>query len=51
LSRDDDSRLSLPMSILGPILQKFLDRHPFSTARVISRHVRISPSTVKQILR
>jgi hypothetical protein len=33
------------------MLQKFLDRYPFSSARVISRHFRISPLTVKEILR
>jgi hypothetical protein len=36
---------------LGPVLQKFLDRDPFSSTMVISRHVRTSPSTVKEILR
>jgi hypothetical protein len=39
------------MAILGPGLQKFLDRYPFSSARVIARHFRISPSIVKEILR
>jgi transposase len=51
LSGDDDSRPGRPISILGPVGQKFLDRYPFSSARVISRHFRISPSTVKEILR
>jgi predicted GIY-YIG superfamily endonuclease len=36
---------------LGSVLQKFLDRYPFSSARVISRHIRSSPSTLKEILR
>jgi hypothetical protein len=31
--------------------RKFLDRYPFSSAKAISKHFRISPSTVKQILR
>jgi transposase len=50
-SCDDDSRPGRPMSILGQVLQRFLDRYPFSSARVISRHFHISPSTVKEILR
>ena len=50
-SCDDDSRPGRPVTILGPVLQKFLDRYPFSSAKVISRHFRISPSTVKEILR
>jgi transposase len=51
LSCDDDSRPGRPISILGPVLQKFLDRDPFSSTIVISRHFRTSPSTVKEILR
>jgi transposase len=51
LSRDDDSRPGRRMSISGPVLQKFLDRYPFSSTRLISRHFRIFPSTVKEILR
>jgi hypothetical protein len=39
------------MSILGPVLQRFLDRYPFSSARVRSRHFPISPSTLKEIPR
>jgi hypothetical protein len=39
------------MSILGAVQQKFLDPHPFSSPRVTSRHFRISPPTVKEILR
>jgi histone-lysine N-methyltransferase SETMAR len=38
------------MERLTPILQKFLDRYPFSSGKVRSRHFRISPSTVKEIL-
>jgi transposase len=49
-SCDDDSRPGQPISIFGPVLQKFLDQYPFSSARVISRHFLISPSTVKEIL-
>jgi transposase len=51
LSSHDDSRPGRHMSILGLVLQKFLDRYPFSSTRVISRHFRISPSTVKEIVR
>jgi hypothetical protein len=48
---DDDSTLIAPCQTLGPLLQKFLDRSPFSRARVISRHLDLSPSTVKEMLR
>jgi hypothetical protein len=48
---DDDSRPGWPTSILGPVLQKFLDRDPFSSTIVISRHFLTSPLTVKKILR
>jgi transposase len=51
LSCDDDSRPGRPMSILGPVLQKFLDRYPFASARVMSKHFGLSPPTVKEILR
>jgi transposase len=50
-SCDEDSRPSRPVTILGPVLQKFLNRYPFSSAKVISKHFRISPSTVKEILK
>jgi hypothetical protein len=49
-SCDDDPRPCRPLGILGPVLQKFLDRYPFSSARIISRHFRVSPPTVKKIL-
>jgi hypothetical protein len=39
------------MAISGLILEKFLDKYPFSSTKVISRHFRISPPTVKEILR
>jgi hypothetical protein len=51
VSSDDDPRADRPMAIFGPVLQKFRDRHPFSSAKVISRHFRISPPTVKEIPR
>jgi transposase len=47
---DDDSRPGWPTSMLGSVLQQFLDRYPFSSAKVLSRHFRISLSTVKEIL-
>jgi histone-lysine N-methyltransferase SETMAR len=49
-SCDDDSRPGRPLATLGPALQKFLDRYPFASAKVISRHFRLSPPTVKEIL-
>jgi hypothetical protein len=39
------------MSILGAVQQKFLDPHPFSSPRVISRRFCISLSSVKEIPR
>jgi hypothetical protein len=39
------------MAILRPVMQKFLNRYPFSSTKVISRYFRISPPTVKEILR
>jgi hypothetical protein len=51
LSCHDDSRLHRPVSIFRPALLKFLDRYPFSSTRVISRHLRISLLTLKEILR
>jgi hypothetical protein len=50
-SCDDNSRSDIPISILGQVLQKFFDRYPFSSTRIISKHFRISPSTVKEIVR
>jgi transposase len=51
LSSDDNWSPGRPISILGPVRAKFLDRYPFPSARIISRHFRISLSTVKEILR
>jgi transposase len=48
---DDDSRSGWPISILGWVLQKFLDRYPFLSTSLISKHFCISLSTVKEILR
>jgi transposase len=50
-SSGDDPRPGRPMAIFGPVLQKFLDRCPFSNIKVISSHFRISPPTVKEIMR
>jgi hypothetical protein len=38
------------MAIFGPVLQKPLDRNLFPRAKLISRHFRISPPAVKEIL-
>jgi hypothetical protein len=38
------------MAILGPVLQKFLDRYLFSSSKVVSRRVRSSLPNVKEIL-
>jgi hypothetical protein len=50
VSCDDDPRPGRPLAILALVLQKFLDRYPFSSTRVISRHFCLSPPTVKEIL-
>jgi hypothetical protein len=50
-SPDDDPRAGRAIPILGPVLRKFLDRDPVSSIKVISNHFRISPPTVKGILR
>jgi transposase len=50
-SDDGDPRPGRPIPVLGLALQKFLDRCPFSGAKVISGHFRISPPTVKETLR
>jgi transposase len=50
-SCDDDPGHGRPMTVFGPVLQKFLDRYPFSGTKVISIHFHISPPTVKEILR
>jgi hypothetical protein len=47
---DDDSRPDRLLAIFGAILHKFLDKYPFSRARVISRHFRFSHQTMKEIL-
>jgi hypothetical protein len=51
LSCDDDPRPDRPIEILGPVLQKFLETYPFASAEATSRHFRISPLTLKKILR
>jgi transposase len=50
LSCPDENRPARPLTILGPVLKKFLDKHPFASAKVLSRHFDISPPTVKEIL-
>jgi transposase len=49
-SWNDDPSPDRPLSIFGPVLQQFLDRCPFSSTKFISRHLRLSPLTVKGIL-
>jgi hypothetical protein len=46
----DDSRPGRPLAIFGPVLQRVLERYPASSDKVISRHFRFSPPTVKEIL-
>jgi hypothetical protein len=36
---------------LGPVLKKFLNKHPFANAKEMSGHFNISPPTVKEVLR
>jgi transposase len=50
LSCLDENRRGRPLTILGPVLKKFLDKYPFASAKVLSRHFDISPPTVKEIL-
>jgi transposase len=50
LSCDDDPRPRRPIEIFGPVLRKFLERDPFLSTKVISRHFRISPLALKEVL-
>jgi transposase len=50
-SCNDDPRPGQPLAVLEPVLQKFLDRHAFSSAKILSRYCRLSPPTVREILR
>jgi transposase len=50
LSCHDEPRAGRPLTILGPVLKTFLDKHPFASARAMSRHFNISSPTVKEIL-
>jgi transposase len=50
LSCSDEIRPGRPLTILGPVLKKFLQKHPFASAKVMSTHFDISPPTVKEIL-
>jgi hypothetical protein len=47
LSCTDDPRCGRPLTIFGSVLQKFLEWYPFSSAKGLSRHFRLSPPTVK----
>jgi hypothetical protein len=51
LSHGDESHPGRPLTILRPVLNKVLGKHPFASAKVISRPFDISPATVKEILR
>jgi transposase len=50
LSCLDENRPCRLVTILEPVLRKFLDKYPFASAKVLSRHFGISPPTVKKIL-
>jgi transposase len=50
LSCLDENRPDRPLTILGPVLKKFLDKYPFANVKVLSRHFDISPPTVEEIL-
>jgi hypothetical protein len=39
------------METLGAVLRQFLDRYPFSSTRLTSRHFHIFSSTLKEIMR
>jgi hypothetical protein len=38
------------MVIIGGILDKFITKYPFPSAKVVSRYFGVSPSTVKEVL-
>jgi hypothetical protein len=50
LSYLDENSPGRPFTLLGPVLKKFLDKFPFASANLLSRHFDISPPTVKDIL-
>jgi hypothetical protein len=50
LSCLDENRPGRPLTILGPVLKKVLDKYPFASAKVLSRHFEISSPSVKEIL-
>jgi transposase len=50
LSCADLRRPGRPLTILGPVIKKFLKRHPFACTKVMSRHFDISAPTGKDIL-
>jgi hypothetical protein len=51
LSCRDEPRPRRMLTILGPVLKKFLDKCPFASTKGMSRYFSISPPTVKEILR
>jgi hypothetical protein len=46
----DEIRPGRPLSGLGTVLEDFLKQFPFATARIMARHFRLSPTTIKDIL-
>jgi Mn-dependent DtxR family transcriptional regulator len=35
---------------MGPVLKSLLEKHPFASAKIMSKHFDISAPTVKEIL-
>jgi transposase len=48
--REDAERPGRPRVIIGNILRKFLARYLFTSAKGMSRHFCVSPSTIKEVL-
>jgi transposase len=46
-SCEDAERPGRPMVIIGDILRKFLARYLFASAKVMSRHFGVNPSTIR----
>jgi transposase len=50
LSCADLPRRGRPLTSLGSVIEKFLEKHPFASSKVVSRHIDVSASTVKEIM-
>jgi hypothetical protein len=50
LSYKDSPRTGRPLLILGPPLEAFLQKYPFTSARVIAQHFLTTVPTIKDIL-